>query len=156
MKQQDSEAVDSLLLLCQAAPLIENEDQKIDSSEIAIEKTSLQNDRSNKKLSTKTTRRIKKEMSVNTTSVEMSHSVHSSPKIFMGTKQLTPLTLSLINNIELEIANIDNRNSLKIKKHDLTYDCQYIFPGESFTDIYCGKLFGYQSKIYLFKFHFIK
>ena len=146
MEQQDSEAVNSLLLLCHAIPLIENDDcknfntQANGSLERVTEQSSLSNDPNNKKLINKTTRKLKKEMTVNTC-VESNHSVHSSPKIFMGTKELTPLALSLINNIELEIANIDNRNSLKIKKHDLTYDCQYIFSGESFTDIYCGKSF---------------
>lgn len=47
--------------------------------------------------------------------------------------------MDLLSKIDSEIQNIYNGNNLKIRKHALTYDCQYIFAGEIFTDVYTGR-----------------
>lgn len=49
------------------------------------------------------------------------------------------LTRNGINAIDQEIYSIYNRDNFKIKKNILTYECQFIFPGEIFRDVYHGK-----------------
>ena len=48
-------------------------------------------------------------------------------------------SIEVMSMIEKEIKNISSRNNMSIKRHSLTYDCKFIFPGETFTDIYTGK-----------------
>ena len=48
-------------------------------------------------------------------------------------------SIEVMSMIEKEIKNISSRNNMSIKRHSLTYDCKFIYPGETFTDIYTGK-----------------
>jgi hypothetical protein len=154
----NQEAVDSLLLLCQAIPLIENNKSneiinQENKSESGMQQISSRNNNIKKINALKNNKvgeinnkgkpmhdifsKPKNEM----TEIHPPSSSSSSSNSLANSKQLNPLTENLISNIELEIININDRNSLKIKKHELTYDCQFIFPGECFTDIYCGKYY---------------
>lgn len=54
-------------------------------------------------------------------------------------KTKNKLTINSINAIDQEVYAIYNRDSFKVKKNILTYECQCIFPGEIFRDVYHGK-----------------